>query len=77
MPARSTSLGALHREHRISSQRAIDGLINGRGRVARLAVGPHSLVPAFAQEAIGHAEAWSRPWPEVGYPDRLRYWRIP
>jgi hypothetical protein len=32
---------------------AVDGLVDGRRRVDRLAVRPHPLIPTFAQQSIG------------------------
>src|ERR1700722_7410336 len=32
---------------------AVDGLVGGRRRIDRFAVGPHPLVPAFAEQSVG------------------------
>ena len=48
--ARCSAAGALDLEPR---KAAVDGLVDGGGRVYRLTVRPHPLVPAFAGQLVG------------------------
>jgi hypothetical protein len=48
--ARRLAAGALDLQPR---KTAVDRLIDGRRRIDRLAVGPHPLVPAFAEQPVG------------------------
>src|SRR3954451_3681640 len=57
---------ALDLEPRVA---AVDALVDGRRRIDRPAVGPHLLVPGFAQQLVGRPDQGRAFGPGVG---RLR-----